>query len=515
MKVKDKKNILNNFVEFLKKSKFSIFIVFLFLILTYWIRIKSSSFGIDTELYIEDYLANYNWWLGLERWGLVLLNKVLGMGPLIVPFSNLLTFIFIFIHSILLSYLFYDCLPEDRKSVYLKYYFIFPIVFFSSPIFAEQYNFILQNAAVSLAITFIPISLIIFNNFMNVKNKLLKYLLLSISIILTTISFATYQAIVSLFVLCGVCCYLLKCIFEKNNNFKYLIMIIIYFFACVVIYFIISKLFINGISYLKSGWKVSGINCIEEIWKAIKVVLKSETIFYNISLWPALFLLLLFNCIFVYKKNYNFGIFLGSIGLLFSPFYLFMITGSFQLGRTQFNYPFVIGFTYLLFVILFMNKKNLKYVCYVVVFGACLVAYKQVIITNSLFYSQEVVYESDVLYTNKIQGLIETKKDYDINKKYKLIFVGHRINQPSNLFVVGEVMGISVYDFDWQYAYGTTARANSLFKTIGYYYDKPSSAEFDFAKEYVVENNINVFPYEDSISFVNDMIIVRLSEEVN
>ena len=44
----------NSFKYYLKKSYKTIIIVAVFLLLTYWARLISDSFSIDTELYIQE-----------------------------------------------------------------------------------------------------------------------------------------------------------------------------------------------------------------------------------------------------------------------------------------------------------------------------------------------------------------------------------------------------------------------------------------------------------------------------
>ena len=110
----------SEFKYYLKKSYKTIIIVTLFLLLTYWTRLISDSFSIDTELYVQEYTHSFSWWLNLERWGLVFLNKILKIGPLIIPHANFLTVLFIFLYSILYCYLFYLNIGDMYKNRYLK-----------------------------------------------------------------------------------------------------------------------------------------------------------------------------------------------------------------------------------------------------------------------------------------------------------------------------------------------------------------------------------------------------------
>ena len=153
-----------NLINYLKKSKIPIILTIIFLIFAFGERLINNSFSMDTEFYINHWNATLNWsedfdwWIGLNRWGLVAINKLLSIGPLVIFQSNFLTMCFIGIYSILFMYLFYLYIPKSWQENYLKVQFLFPIIFITNPIFAEQYNFINQNVGVSLGIVFCALS---------------------------------------------------------------------------------------------------------------------------------------------------------------------------------------------------------------------------------------------------------------------------------------------------------------------------------------------------------------------
>lgn len=510
--MKPKEN--DKFKYYLKKSYKSIIIIAVFLLLTYWTRLISDSFSIDTELYIQEYTHSFDWWFNLERWGLVLLNKILKIGPLIIPHANFLTVLFIFVYSILFSYLFYLNIGDKYKEKFLKYQFIFPIIFITSPIFAEQYNFINQNASVALAVCFVAASLILINKSEKTESLKRKYFLIISSIVLSTISFGTYQSIIPLYILSVIACYILKCISDENSSWSYLLKQIIMFIISALLYIIIAKILSNGNTYLNSGWSTSGIICFRNIYYVIVSVLKCDTVFYNVSYLFAIAMIIIVNIYLLIKKKNNFGILIGSVGLLLSPFFIMMITGVDQLKRTQFNYSFAIGFIFLIFAIVVSNKKNGKLFSIFIIVLSLEIAYNQSIITSKLFYSDNVRYQNDVLYANKLQGMIEQKNWYDTSKEYTLILLGKNEAKAVNNYLKGEVIGKSFFEFDYEYSYGPSQRVNALFDTLGYHYNKPTADEFKEAKEYIINNNIVSMPAMDSIINVDDKIIIRLSKEL-
>lgn len=503
-----------NIKDYLKVSKIPIVIIIFFLLLAFGERLISNSFSIDTEFYINHWFKYFDWWINLNRWGLVVINKLLSIGPLLIFQSNLLTLCFIGLYSILFMYLFYLYIPKKWEKSYLKVQFIFPIIFITNPIFAEQYNFINQNAGVSLGILLCAMSAILLYYGDREKGRK-KNLLNFISIAITTFAFGIYQSIVPLFILIIACTYFLECVSKKDSCWKFLGKRIIEFVIICILYVIISKIVGGENSYLQSGWSTDGLNCFKYIYYVIVDVLKCNTIFYNISYLIAIAMIIGINVYLIIKKKINFGIVLSSIGILLAPFYIMIITGVDQLKRTQFNYSFVVGFIILICCIILLNKSNRKVLGYLVVILAFGIAYQQSIITAKLFYSDNVRFQEDTILANKIQSQIEQQDWYKENKKYTLIILGQSPCDAINFYEKGEVIGHSFFEFDYQYIYGPSQRANAFMKTLGYNYKEPNQQEFNKAKKYVKENNVKSFPNENSIVQMDDNnIIVRLSKEI-
>ena len=172
--------------DYLKKSKLSIWISIAFLFASYGLMLISSSFSIDSEYYIEQ--PGYSWWNDLGRWGLTLINKLLHLDNLILYFNDYITIVILILFIISFGYLIFLYIPKEYEKIYLKTQFILPTIFFSSPIFAEQFNFSMQNVAVSLGLLLIAIIFISYYYIkdLEIKNKCFIYL---IGIIITSIVF--------------------------------------------------------------------------------------------------------------------------------------------------------------------------------------------------------------------------------------------------------------------------------------------------------------------------------------
>lgn len=506
----NKKQVIN----YLQKSKIAIGITIFFLLLAFGERLISNSFSIDSEIYIQSVDDTFFWWIGLNRWALVAINKLLSIGPLVIFQSNFLTICLIGIYSILLMYLFYLYIPKKWKDSYLKVQFILPIIFITSPIFAEQYNFLNQNVGIALGITFDIISILLLY-YADKTTKWKKLILNIIGVALAVFTFGIYQALIPLYIVIIACTYFLECINKENSSWKFLGDRIIKFIIICFLYLIISKIIGGNNTYLQSGWSTYGLECIRYIYEVLRNVLRCDTIFYNISYLIALLIIAGINIYLLYKKKINIGIILSSISMVLSPFYLMIITGIDQMKRTQFNYSFIIGFIILIGAIILLNSKKIKYLGYIIIIVSLGIAYQQAIITGRLFFSDDVRFQEDTTLANKIQTQIEAKDWYNKDEKYTLILLGQKPCTSNSLYLKGEMMGYSFFEYDYQYIVGPNHRANAFMKTLGYDYQAPTEEEFNQAKKYVKKHKTESFPKTESIVKVkNNIIIVRLSEEI-
>ena len=507
----------NKIVNYLKKSKVSILIIVIFTLFAFGQRLISGAFSIDTEIHINQLGTSVNdiWWTQLGRWGLVLLNKFTQMNTLPIFTQNFLTIFIMIMYSIAFNYLFYTLINDKYKNIFLKYQFIFPIIFITNPIFAEQYNFILQNVSVALSIFMIPITILIIHKAMDEKNKVKKLFFYIVSIIIASICFGVYQSIILLYIATVVVCYLLKVLNENDNNWKYLFTQILIFLIVAIVYSIISKILGQGNYYLQSAWGESGIKqCLKNIFYCVKNVLYCDTIFYNIGYVISIFGVIGIVGYLAIKKRLKIGIIIALIGLMAAPFYINVVTGVDQLKRTQFNYPFVIGIVMTLLIMFLAEKEKLKYITKLGLIFVIGLAYMQAYTTSSLFYTADITYKSDESFAHNLVENIYEKSWYKENEEYTIIFVGEHLQNLKNAYLKSEIIGRSFFEFDYQYIYGVNQGATAFLEILGYKFKMATAEEFENAKKYVEENNVPIYPKEDAIQLVdNDKIIVRLSDE--
>ena len=306
-------------------------------------------------------------------------------------------------------------------------------------------------------------------------------------------------------------------IFNRYNNNKHSFWYIIKFILSAIIYFIVCKIISNGNNYLQTGYSEGILAYFRNLYNAVLSMIRNETIFYNVGYSIALIVLLYLFIKVIKEKKMNFGIILSFIGLILMPYFIIIITGVDQLKRTQFNYPLFIGFTILLgtIVLLNNNKKTIKMIGYICIVIALGIAYRQTLITATLFQSHEERYNEDIRNVQKIESIIENKEWYDENKSYKLILVGKLEPNVKTEYLKGEVIGKSFFEFDYKYSYGVNSRAVIFMNIMGNNYQNSNNKEFESAKEYVRENQVPIFPNKESVQLIDDnIIVIRLSEEM-
>lgn len=519
---KTKQREKENIIDFIKKSRFSIIIIIIVALFAFGQRIISQGFSIDTELYINDIgvVSRWDWWIALNRWGLVLLNKIFLMDSLPIFACNFLTVTLMIVYSILFNYLFYTYIKDNYKETFLKYQFIFPILFITNPIFAEQYNFILQNVGVAFTIALIPLILLLIDKASIINTWWQKIIFYTLPICMLILLFGVYQSVILLYIATVVVCYLLKVLKEKDNSWKYLGKQIGIFLLAAIIYLTIGKILTmnnsnSGSSYLQSAWlKDTPSQCIMNIKSAIIPVLKCEGIFYNFGYILSIIASLVFVFYLSIKKKLKIGVIIGMIGLLAAPFYIMIITGVDQLKRTQFNYSFVIGIV-MMFAIVVLSKINkLKWLRNIGIAIILILTYIQCYTTSNLFNTVDVTYKNDEAFAHNVIQKIEEKDWYDNNKDYTLIFIGEHVSDLKNLYIKSEIIGRSFFEFDYQYIYGVSSRAVAFLNILGSDFNMPTKEEFENAKQYVEEKKMPIYPKEEAIQLIdNNKIIVRLSEE--
>ena len=123
--------------RYIQENRKSIFITVVFTVALYAVMLLGNRISIDTEVMINNPEGQLNAWYGINRFGLGLFKHVFHLIPISIPFTNVMTVLFFIFAAISWNY----SLVTLQKVQNTKAVFVFLLIFVSSPIFAEQFDF--------------------------------------------------------------------------------------------------------------------------------------------------------------------------------------------------------------------------------------------------------------------------------------------------------------------------------------------------------------------------------------
>ncbi|MED4224292.1 glucosyltransferase domain-containing protein [Neobacillus cucumis] len=509
------KNEKNEFLAFVQKAKFLLVITIFFMILSYGIKLFYFDFSIDTEAILDDYPQQMDNWLNVNRLGLVF-TKYLLFHHRFNPFvANILTFFTFTIVCYFLSYLVHRILGPVSKSAGM---FILPILFLTHPIFAEQFNFTLQNFEVALGILFQVLALLL-TYYYTQKNYIIFPV---VAIVLNIWSFLTYQALYSFFITGAVVSILLiLCRDQKESQpraFSGYLVIILKYSLIYLLSFILAQLLAityTKIMHIPSGtyltrqilWgKLPTSEVIQEIQKQLSTVFFAKNAsFYNYGFIISTILVLFIFIKKIVKRvpDIYLEIFVFLV-LYLSPFLLTIIIGQGEAIRAQMPaLELVIAFN---FYYVYWSLHN-HWLRKALVTYCLILAFNQSYAAANLLFSEHVKYKEDVTLANRMNVQLDNLGVGD-RADYSLVILGK--HEPESVVVLpGETLGRSFFAWDIGTRAGTTYRAIGFMRILGYPFHRPTSKQLDYAHS--IEKELTVWPKKDSIRIHGNLIVIKLS----
>lgn len=501
----------DSFIRYCYKSRYQLALLGFFLVLAYGMKIFNLSISHDTEAMIAVPENMYGSWLQMGRFGEIVLKKLLGTYSLNLYVAGFMMVVGMLLVTVLWSYLFFT-ISGERNKILL---WVFGTVCFTSTIMAEQEAFLLQAYEVTVAMGLVAVALILFLD--GRKNK--RWYECVASALVLMLSFATYQAMVVLYIAAAAMCFLL--FYEKNasqTNLKeqlfYILHLILLFVSAYLIYAIANKVILKALniettSYIEGqmAWQSQGIRaCIGSIYHHVIEVLKGENFFYT----KALIILIVFATVklMIQKKEKNYWLY--SLAMLFvfgCPFLMTIVLGERPSYRTELNIPFVIAFLACIVIDFFRQKKRWIYqVSIVLVF---LLGMNQAQATARMYYTEYVQNQEDMILAIKISDRIE-QLDVDTSQ-VPVIFIGGR-GAARNLSCLESsdfgLTGWSFFEISYGTGHGTWVMQHYL-STLGINYLYPNEGQIAIAEEAAA--NMQAWPNTNSVQYINGVVVVKLS----
>lgn len=511
--------------EFLNDHKYSWWIMGMFLFVAYGIKIFNVSISHDTEaiMTVPDYL--YDSWLSMGRFGLIALKKLLGTYLFNPYAASAMMFVMMIINGMAWEYLF--CWLGDRKEQKSWSTWIFPTLYFTSMIVAEQSGFLLQAYEVNVVFFLIAVSIFCLCKMVLEYGK---WYLAVPAVVCPVIAFASYQAYVPLFMAAASVCFVL--IYDTNSRqsngktdfrfcLKVLLAFIIDFVAAFAVYQIVNKIIMakylqRATSYISDqvAWGNEPLKTtIKAILTHVAEALQGKGIFFTALYGLMYVVVLLYMAARIRKKEKSYWIYM--IAVLFSgavPFFMTVVLGVAPTARTEIVLPFIVAFycEYLVRKVKSKEALNGVYILATVFFAAfCM---HQSMMTSRLYYTQYTQYEEDVRVAAKISDRIE-QLNLGETPTQPVMYVGSRAAHKNRSCIQDdqlELVGRSYFAVSFSTNHGTWVMHNFM-STLGYDYEMSLDEEkITTAEKYAAD--MPVWPAQGSVALKDGIIIVKLGQ---
>lgn len=521
-----KKNYLGKLPSikvFIKRNQAEWWIIGVFLLIVYGIKVFNVSISHDTEAIIAASKNLYSSWFMLGRFGLIFLKKILGTYVFNPYIASFLMVVSMLLNSMLWAYLF-EWLSGGRKRSFAIW--IFPSYFFTSMIMAEQSGFLLQAYEVNVALLLIGIAFLCLFYFFLAGGSIMWCLPAAVCCI---IAFSAYQSLIPLFTAGAAMCFAVlydrmvqtdKAAVTFRFCFRLIGMLAAVFLISFFIYQITNKavqtiLDVDSTAYLSEQivWgTVPASECVYNIVRHIYRAVFGKSIFYNGMNLFVYFGILGYAALRIRKKEPCYIIYiLAVLYCLLSPFLMTILMGAEPTKRTQILLPFIAGFflQYLLQEMWTSRRRAIRNAGVVLLVSSIVCIMYQSMLSARLYYTQYVQYEEDRRVAGRIAERIEQLGFGEIPKQ-PVAFVGARKPQKNPSCMKNEdleLIGRSFFEVSYGVEHGTWVMRNFLV-TQGYPYALPTPEESDEAG--IAAQDMPSWPDEGCVAEKDGIIIVNL-----
>ncbi|MCI9592421.1 MAG: hypothetical protein HFG42_18165 [Lachnospiraceae bacterium] len=500
------------FVQYFKENLLSNIMLLLLILSAYGIRLAYYTVGLDTAGMLANYEGVMKHYISIGRFGVSFTKMLLGFDTLQPWELSFLTILFLYLAILVWGFLFAQfSLKINAKD--LKYTWIFGAIFITSPLLAEQFVFTLQGFEVALSLNLCAGA--IYSSFEWIKSKKQIYALYTAGLL--AYSVGTYQSLIIIYIIAVIAIFLLLYdSLSKKEKQELIAKQIIICVSSLMLYFFIDKLIsvlldIPPSQYLEESFiawgKLEGSEILNRCISYIKDVFMGKGIFYSYIYIILSIGLFVANGYKMYKrKSIDLLLVITTLGYIFSPFLLTIVLGSVEPVRAQFPLPFWAGCSaYLLIRMIKLDK--VKIFCCII---CAVVSIRQANQLQTLFYTDYARQRNDEQLVSQIMSRINLLNIPNLSEK-GIVFVGERPALLNPATVKGEIIGKSYFEFGGggSNSTGCTYFLISFFETEGYVFRSPTEDEMKEAL--IISKEMAEWPANDSISFRNDIIIVKLS----
>ncbi|MDR3125152.1 MAG: glucosyltransferase domain-containing protein [Endomicrobium sp.] len=513
-----------NFFNFCRENKLLLISTLVAMGFTYGILLFHTPIGIDTEYAMSLYNNRIaRWYSQGGRFGIDLLNLLFFIKEFNPYTCAFFALNFIYLGTIAWCYLI-SIFSKEKLNAYL---IPFALLFITSPVWTEQFYFLMMAAETSLVVLLCPIT-ILFLYRGCLENK--TYLII-LSVILTVLIISIYQTSIAMLLSGFGICFIL---FEDSSNYDaryYYILAVKIFFAIIfsgVVYCLIVKILTGQIisSYHKSDYILwTKQNFIDSMYN---IVLIAKSIFidtfiqfvkekqfkhtYGSALLMPMTLLYIIqicrNTFFFSTQKRAMYIFAG-FSIPFCIILIPVLGATVPPIRAMYVLPLVISFLPLYLI----NKRDKKILKQFLAGIMLIFALYQSQISTQLQYSDWQRYNRDVKIAYDIDRMIQDKINNKKNVRIALVG-GYTIdNQFNDNFLQGAVIGSSLFEFAdrWVDSWNESTRRVACFmRTLGIKYDIVNDKK-KMDEAIIMAQDMPCYPANGCVREYNGIVIINLS----
>ncbi|MBQ3165575.1 MAG: glucosyltransferase domain-containing protein [Lachnospiraceae bacterium] len=523
-------NSKNKILQFCKLDYQCVAISVIWIIVLNGYRLFSHPIGVDTEAALYAFESNLNWTIGNGR----IMSAIVRRLTMPTTFNYDIAVIIIILGLIFAVIGYQYCLKYFGITCKASR-LLFSLIFVSYPTWAEQNYFVCSAYANVIGLCVAVYASYILTVWLLEKRKF-KYALLAC--LLVSVATGIYQTFFYL-IIANVVSFIFLKMKEEELDICSLIVVFIklamLIFLSFGLYLVFSKIgvklfykpdmdyagAIDAPAYISNqiSWKRNGIlNCAKEIIKYIVLCFNVNNVFgtpvFLIVSIVAL-LITLYRSLKLRKKN-KIVVILLWLCLNVCPFLGCLVKGGSMGAREQLIFPCVLAVfaTYILEnVVTFLKNSEQKGDIWKEVTAKLIIVLMFVLSASmasvqlQLNRTDYVRYEQDKILANHIIHEIEEFDSDYMNKK--IVFMGYRTWKAPAYLTLGEVIGKTIFSWDYYGRVGVNYRVYGFMQAMGYSYVKPTFEDVELVRKQ--DNNSVIYPNEGCIYYVNDMIVVRLN----
>lgn len=531
------KNLFINFKEYTIANKTILNFCFLIGIILYGIRIFSFSIGIDSDIYMQDPSDFvYGWNLKEGRFGLTIIQLlVFGELGLNSYAQNIISVLLLILSCFIWCYILEKNNHKNRIGLYA-----FVMFYLSSVVWLEIFYFTFMATACSVGIVLVPIFLILWEYSYKTKNKFIFF----ITIFGVAFIISIYQMLITLF--CAGALILIHQNYLKNYNSSELktsiFSLVTVTTLSLIVYFIEYKLCCNIFSveldeYVKD--KFLSFSSLKEYVKnlsflAYTILVGEESIIYlfnnylhfikqenieivnffcfrgSIAVFIA-FILYICNIGKIIRSKFEIIFVLVSIGIILTLFIAGIVGNGSAPDRYLHAVPLVSA--YLLFcsfpIIVNKRKKILwTFVCFYFLFNQCInICY--------LNYSDIKRFDAENNFCNTLYSRITDvyyKDSLNVGNTLTVLILGNTDLLDHKNGIRTEIVGQSATMFGNNVTkIESTLRTVPFMKALGYRIEGIKENDPRLKELKILAKEMDIYPRKNSIKYVHDVVIVKLS----